>query len=397
MKAEQKYQELGEICNVINGLWTGKKEPFVNIAVIRNTNFSKDCRLKLDDVEFIDVESKQFKTRKLEVGDIIIEKSGGSEKQPVGRAVLFDIPNGDFSFSNFTAVLRVKDKSSTNSRFLHKCLFGYYLKGETLKMQSMTTGLHNLDMKAYLKLHIPVLSLAEQERIVAELDLLTGIIDRQKAQLKELDNLAQSIFYDMFGDPVENEKGWQTVRVGSICKDVSYGTSSPASESGKFIYLRMNNITYQGELDLGNVKYIDLSDEDFEKYSVREGDVLFNRTNSADLVGKTTWFHGLPPMVIAGYIIRIRLDSAVFPVYFSSFMNTKGMKKLLKAMGKGAVNQSNINAKELRSIILPLPPLALQESFAQKIESIESQKAAINRSIAETQKLFDYTMDKYFG
>jgi type I restriction enzyme S subunit len=159
----------------------------------------------------------------------------------------------------------------------------------------------------------------------------------------------------------------------------------------------MNNITYGGELDLTDIKYINLEQSDFEKYSVKEGDVLFNRTNSADLVGKTTWFHNHEPMIIAGYIIRVRLNDMLLPVYVSMFMNTKEMKMILKAMGKGAVNQSNINSKELQSVFIPVPPLSLQQSFSAKIESIEKQKSAISQSIAETQKLFNYTMDKYFG
>ena len=230
MRKGWTYRKLGDICEVINGLWTGKKAPFITVAVIRNTNFSKDCRLKLDDVAYLDVETKQYSSRKLKPGDIIIEKSGGSEKQPVGRPVLFDIEEGDYSFSNFTATLRIKEGEIVNPTFLHRCLYGHYVKGETLRMQSKTTGLHNLDMKAFLRLPIPNLPVAEQERIVAELDLLQGIIDKQKAQLKELDTLAQSIFYDMFGDPVENERGWTVYQLFELVTEdcpISYGIVQP--------------------------------------------------------------------------------------------------------------------------------------------------------------------------
>lgn len=244
---------------------------------------------------------------------------------------------------------------------------------------------------------VPVPPLEEQSRIVAELDLLTGIIDKQNAQLKELDNLAQAIFYDMFGDPIENPEGWDVKKLGDVSTSVSYGTSSPSSTVGKYKYLRMNNITYEGFLDLTDLKYIDMDDAEFEKYSVREGDVLFNRTNSMDLIGKTTYIHNMEPMIIAGYIIRVRLVDSVLPVYVSKFMNMPAMKKKLKGMAKGAVNQANINSKELKSIDIPLPPLALQQSFAEKIQSIEKQKETIRASIADTQKLLDYTMDKYFG
>ena len=86
-----------------NGLWTGKKPPFRKAKVIRNTNFTKDCKLDLSDVVELDVEIKQLEKRKLEFGDIILEKSGGGPKQPVGRVVLFERNDADFSFSNFTS------------------------------------------------------------------------------------------------------------------------------------------------------------------------------------------------------------------------------------------------------------------------------------------------------
>ena len=171
---------LGQLTTTINGLWTGKKPPFINIAVIRNTNFSKDCRLKMDDIAMIDVEVKQYASRKLQRGDIIIEKSGGSDKQPVGRPVLFDISDGEYSFSNFTTTLRVNDRETILPEYLHKFLYKFYLSGNTAAMQSKTTGLRNLDFNAYRAIKVPVPSIEEQQRIVDELDLLTGIIDKNK-------------------------------------------------------------------------------------------------------------------------------------------------------------------------------------------------------------------------
>ena len=206
-KGNWTYRKLGEICEVQNGLWTGKKPPFVKVGVIRNTNFTKDCTLDDSDIFFTDVEEKAYKKRKLLKGDIIIEKSGGSEKQPVGRPILFDL-DGEYSFSNFTSVLRLNTNELTPS-FLHKVLVGLYFQGKTRPLQSKTTGIHNLDFNKFLQFSIPIPLLPTQQRIVAELDCISGILEKKRQQLKELDNLAQAIFYEMFGDPVENEKGWE--------------------------------------------------------------------------------------------------------------------------------------------------------------------------------------------
>lgn len=100
---------LDDVCHFSNGLWKGDKPPFVTVGVIRNTNFTKEGTLDDSDIAFIEVEAKKFEKRRLQFGDIILEKSGGGPKQPVGRVVLFDKQDGEFSFSNFTAALRVRD------------------------------------------------------------------------------------------------------------------------------------------------------------------------------------------------------------------------------------------------------------------------------------------------
>ena len=274
-----------------------------------------------------------------------------------------------------------------------------FLTKELKKIEDETpfVTVKHLSAKRLNQVLLPVPPIETQSRIVSELDLLQSIIDKQKAQLKELDNLAQAVFYDMFGDPVENDKGWEVMMLGDECTDMKYGTSRPSCENGKYSYLRMCNISSDGHLDLNNLKTIDVPDDEVEKCIVRYGDILFNRTNSIDLIGKTCMFDLETPMIIAGYIIRVRLSEKLESRFVSCMFNMPSMKKLLRAMAKGAVNQANINSKELASIIIPIPPVIFQQSFASKIESIEKQKAAINQSIAETQRLFDYTMDKYFG
>ena len=206
MREGWKYQKLGELVKVINGLWVGKKPPFTNVAVVRNANFTKSCTLDMSNIAYIDVEEKQFNTRELQYADIIIEKSGGSEKQPVGRPVFFNIKDRGYSFSNFTATLRVVS-SDIVPEYLYKVLLAQYKQGVTKRLQSKTTGLHNLDFKSYLKSVIPIPSCEKQLSIVSELDKINELIRLKKEQLKDYDNLAQSIFYEMFGDPVVNEKG----------------------------------------------------------------------------------------------------------------------------------------------------------------------------------------------
>ena len=288
----------------------------------------------------------------------------------------------------------------TNSPKLKQSFLDKHIIAYNDKIYSLGKGAaqRNLDIKALKEVSINYPSIVEQEKIVAELDCLSGIIEKKKQQLKELDNLAQSIFYEMFGDPVENDKGLDIQTLGDVAVSVNYGTSSPAREGGEFKYLRMNNLTYSGYLDLSDVKSIDANESEREKYSVQRGDILFNRTNSKELVGKTALFTLDEEMIIAGYIIRIRVDkSFVLPLYVVRYMNTPFMKSYFANLCKGAVNQANINSKELKNIPLPIPSLSLQEDFASKIEVIEKQKELIAQSIKEAETLFNSRMDYYFG
>ena len=207
----------------------------------------------------------------------------------------------------------------------------------------------------------------------------------------------KSRFVEMFGDPILNPKGWEMTTIGEIVTEVKYGTSRPAIDGGKYAYLRMNNLTYDGYLDLADLKRIDIPDSEIEKCIVRKGDVLFNRTNSIELVGKTCVFDKDEDMIIAGYIIRVRLKPVMLPLIMSYFMNTDALKKKLRSMAKGAVNQANINAQELKAIKIYLPPTDLQQQFADFVAQTDKSKLVVKKQIEKLETLKKSLMQEYFG
>ena len=194
--------KLNELCDFINGLWKGKKPPFINVGVIRNTNFTKDCQLDDSDVAYIDVEKSKFETRKLKFGDIILEKSGGGPSQPVGRIVKFEKRSGDFSFSNFTSVIRIKDNEQVDYQYLYYYLYFFYVSGKTELLQRRSTGIRNLRFKEYKEIDIPLPSLSEQQRIVELLDQYFEKKEKAektlKLQLAMLGELSSSILFNAF-------------------------------------------------------------------------------------------------------------------------------------------------------------------------------------------------------
>ena len=216
--------------------------------------------------------------------------------------------------------------------------------------------------------------LDEQYRVVDTLDHISGLIHIYQQQLTKLDELIKARFVEMFGTYPDNPFGWNTGKIQDVVSNVRYGSSRPAVEGGKYPYLRMNNITYAGELDLTDTKRIDVPDSELDKCTVQRGDVLFNRTNSKELVGKTCVYNRDDMMVLAGFVIRVRVNERILPEFLVAFLNTAFSKQMLLGMCKTAIGQANINAKEMQNIGLYIPPIALQEQFVDLKKQTDKSK-----------------------
>ena len=388
--------ELGQLVTPINGLWTGKKPPFKTVAVIRNTNFSKDCRLKMDDVAMIEVEERQFASRKLQVGDIIIEKSGGSDKQPVGRPVLFNISEGDYSFSNFTGTLRINDTSKVLPAYLQKYLYHFYLMGKTAEMQSKTTGLRNLDFKAYLRIPIPVPLIKEQQHIIEVFNLLGGIIDSKNAQLRDLDSLAKSMFHEMFGNPVVNEKGWPKKKLGDVCIIERGGSPRPIQEYLTDAPDGINWIKI-GDAVAGS-KFIRSTAEKIKPEGVRKSRFV----HAGDFILSNSMSFGKPYILdIDGCIhdgwLVLRDNQGIFNTsYLYYYLSSNDLYNEFKRLAVGGV-VNNLNSNLVRGISVSIPPREKQDEFARKENEIEKQRSLLSRSINEVEMLLNSKMDYYFS
>ena len=246
-----------------------------------------------------------------------------------------------------------------------------------------------------LPFYLPAIT--EQERIARELNKVTDLINKRKQQLEKLDEFVKARFVEMFGIYPSNQMGWETGKIRDTVADVRYGSSRPAVDGGKYPYLRMNNITYGGELDLSDVKRIDVPENELDKCTVRRGDVLFNRTNSKELVGKTCVYDRDEMMVLAGFVIRVRVNDRVLPEFLSAFLNTDFSKKTLSEMCKAAIGQANINAQEMQNIGLYLPPLELQRQFVQFKKQVDKSKLEVQKSLEKLEVLKKALMQKYFG
>ena len=248
--------------------------------------------------------------------------------------------------------------------------------------------------------HVPLPPLSEQRRIVEFLDQADRLRRLRTEADAKANRILPAIFLRMFGDPATNPMGWRAAPLGDAIVETQYGTSRRANMNGQgVILLRMNNITTSGEIDLGDVKFVDLEPTECERQLLRSGDIVFNRTNSVELVGKTgLWRESELSVVAASYLIRIRVDpDQLIPSYAWALMNTSYMKNVLATTARRAVGMANINATELRHLPWMFPPLQLQEGFAAVSDSIRQLNETRNHSLNATRQMFLNLLNRAFS
>lgn len=233
-----------------------------------------------------------------------------------------------------TYFVRVRQGFNLDMRFLF-----YLFRKLDLSRLKTATGVPGLTRDDAYQEQIPVPPLAEQNRIVDILSRAEGIVRLRREAQKKAAELIPALFLDMFGDPATNPKGWPVASVGNVIASTDYGNSTKASDYGVGVPLiRMGNVDYAGYLKLDDLKHVELSPDDIERFGLREGDIIFNRTNSKELVGKTGRWDGSHEAVAASYFIRVRVNQTMInSLYFWAFMNSSHMKRLLFDTARGAI------------------------------------------------------------
>jgi len=380
MKAKSTTENGFEsICNIAleddkvfefgNGLWKGKKEPFVKVNVLRNTNFNNDGTLSFDDVAELDVELKQFSNRRLIKEDIILERSGGGPEQPVGRVVFFDKEKGDYSFSNFTTRIRVKDTSKIKPKYLLYYLLYFYQSGGTYDLQQRTTGIRNLNFSDYKKVVIPLLEIPEQQKISSVLSKIQQAIEYHDKIIQITKELKKSLMNKLFTRGLHGEEQRET-EIGMIPKswDVKRLDGIATLQRGKDLP--------RDKFEKGNIPVIGSNGcIGYHNKVIMEGPgVITGRSGS---IGKVTYvesaywphntalyvkdFHGNEPLFI--YYLLHRLD-------FSKY--------------KTGVSVPTLNRNFIHMALLPVPFRKEQIEIANILKKIDIK---IQKSEARKQTL----------
>ena len=337
----------------------------------------------------------RYKHFLIDEGDLIIASSGIKVEYLDKKVAFIKREHLPLCMNTSTIRFKVKDENELDIFYL-----SYFFKSKNFKNQisKLITGSAQLNFGGshLKKINLFLPELSAQKKVSNLLLLIDNTIKNMRRKIMLLEQLKKSLFTSIFGDIKNNDKNWEIKKLGEVVQ-TQYGTSKKATSIvGEFPILRMNNITYSGEMDYKDLKYIELSDSEKEKFLLKKGELLFNRTNSKELVGKTGLFNLDIPMVFAGYLIRIKPSNLIHSKFLLFFMNSEYMKKLLYNKAKNIVGMANINAKELEDFSIILPPIELQNKFAERVEKIEKLKFEIEKSIEEAQKLYNSLISKYF-
>lgn len=389
MKHNWEYKKFGSLCNIVRG---GSPRPIQDYLTDSEDGLNW---IKIGDVaagsKYITSTKEKIKkdglakTRQVFKGDFILSNS-----MSFGRPYILKIDG--CIHDGWLAIKNV------DNHFIPDFLY-YYLSSPTTYaiFKKLVKGgvVSNLNSDIVKGIYVPVPTMEVQKQIVVELDKINEVINDCRELLRHLDALAQSLFYNYFGDPLSNPKGWTVRPLKEVVIDkLSYGSGASGIPFDNSVrYIRITDID-----DNGNLKpEIATSPSAYEsKYDLVNGDILFARSGAT--VGKSFLYkESIGKAIYAGYLIKARVNTKlILPNYLYALTKTKYYLDYIRDSIRGAA-QPNVNAQLYGAFQLPVPPLSLQEKFASRIEQIDAQKKTVEETMENLQTLLNSRMDYWFN
>lgn len=389
MKHDWEYKKLADLSleKLSYGSGASAIDYDNNIRYVRITDITDDGVLN-DDAKSPSTFDEKYL---LNEGDLLFARSGAT----VGKTYLHSTYNGTCIYAGYL-IRFVPNKNIVYPPYVFLYTKSNIYKSFVKKAQNAVAQ-PNINAQQYGNLSIPVPPLPTQQSIVSELDSLSKIIADCKETLKDYDALEQSIFYDMFGDPVKNDKGWEVKKLGEVC-DVRDGThdSPKYVEKSDYILITSKNIV-NGKIDYSNVNYITKEDYDAinQRSNVDNGDIIMAMigTIGNPIIVKKEEFNFCIKNVA---LMKFKNSTDVNNIYIRALLDNKSYTTYIKGLNKGGT-QKFIALGTIRSLITPVPPLPLQQQFASKIEAIEQMKSETKKALQEAETLFNARMDYWFN
>ncbi len=366
-----------------------------NSIILLRANNIVDGRIDFDDVVYVD-RKKVSKEQILQKGDVLICASSGS-KNLVGKAASVNFEQ-EVTFGAFCKVVRPNNLEDAEYISMFFQSPSYRCKISSVALGANINNIRNE--------HIDALSVSwpdgiERQRIVEILSKINSVIYFRKAELQKLDDLIKARFVEMFGDMFLNTMNWPEKRLDSIAdimSGITKGRKIKTVELYEVPYMAVSNVK-DGFIDWTTVKTITATINEIEKYRLLSEDVLMTEGGDPDKLGRGAIIHNPPKDCIhQNHIFRVRLDQSILlPIYMEQYLQHHRAKTYFLNCAKQTTGIASINMRQLSALPILIPPLEQQKEFSEFVAQVDKSKAAIQKSLDETQLLFDSLMQEYFG
>lgn len=375
MKHNWEYKRLGDVCEVIGG-----STPKTEITEFWNGNLNWFTPAEISDKKYYCSSERKITEEAVKATGLTLLPPGTvllTSRAPIGKVgIATDYCYCNQGFKNLIC------KDGLFNEYLYYSLIYF---NEDIKDKGRGATFKEISKKVTENISIPIPPMEVQERIVAELDQINDLIAKNRELLSQLDSLTRSIFYDTFGDPISNPKGWEIQKLSSISTLIN-GRAYKQNElldKGKYRVIRVGNFFsnseyYYSDLEFSQDKYIE------------KGDLIFAWSAS---FGAFIW-QG-EKAIYHYHIWKVLFDTNSLNKIFYKFLLNEMTASFMKDLhGIGMMHLTKVGMEQY---LLPVPPLALQEAFAEKVEAIDAQKAKVEAEMAELQTLLDARMDFWFN
>ncbi|MDU5805845.1 MAG: restriction endonuclease subunit S [Peptoniphilus harei] len=378
----------------ISGEWGKELEDgIIGFPVIRTTNFTNIGEINYDDLAYRDIDPIKKENKFLKLGDIIIEKSGGTPDNPVGRVVYFNKKGKKFFTNNFTAALRTINNA--DSKYLFYLLYYLHKRKVVLKYQNKTTGIINLQLNDYLKkteVEIPTLSM--QKETVDLLDGLRNLIKIRKEQIQDYDDLIESLFFEILNKSFIKEISFDDMfEIIDGDRGKNYPKKNDLLEEGYCLFLNTKNVTKTG-FKFEQLEFItEEKDNKLRKGRTKIGDFILTTRGTVGNIAYIDKDIDFKNIRINSGMVILRRKLEINPKFFEVLIRKTDI--LVKAKSGSA--QPQLPIKSLKKVLIPTIDVELQNKFADYVLKIEEEKKKLNESLLELESLFDALMEDAFS
>ncbi|MCX4789635.1 restriction endonuclease subunit S [Streptomyces sp. NBC_01221] len=397
------HKRLGDVASFVRGI-TFKPTDVVpagtssSVWCMRTKNVQ--AQVDLSDVWSVDSRFVKRSEQYLEEGDVLI--SSANSWNLVGKCCWIPRLGKPTSFGGFVTALR-GDVAQVNRRYLYRWFASARIQEIARSFSRQTTNIANLDLKRCADLSVPLPPLAEQKRIVAVLDRVDALRVKRREAIALLDDLAQSIFLEMFGDYLGRSGDAPEVvalsSVAEIASGITKGRKVPAGELEKVPYLAVANVQDR-RLDLSAVKMIEVSATEVERFKLQSDDLLLTEGGDPDKLGRgTLWSNEIPLCLHQNHVFRVRVSDLdrIDPLYLNWVVSSDYGKRYFLRVAKQTTGIASINKTQLGAFPLVVPGLSKQKDFRARVRQVDAQRRVHQTHLATLDELFESVQQRAFA